>query len=200
MLKIDIYEDYNDHDFTEINKYKSFTQTNSRIIAVQDKLTKAGPYAYFGTLSFQYDLAQWYAISVASIHWRKVQKQILGKYWIKKKITPMTGLLVMETHPIRNKRTTREFSTCHFHHLIDHHPKLPEDRYEAAAQLDYVFAKAAKGLTHKNKRWQLVSKYGTKVLPVESSRDICGYAAKEAWSYQWNWSDRVRYLCKDGAV
>jgi hypothetical protein len=200
MLKIDIYDDYNDHDFTEISKYKSFTQTNSRIIAVQDKLAKAGPYTYFGTLSFQYDLAQWYAISVASTHWRKVQKQILGKNWIKKKIAPMTGLLAMETHPIFNKRTTQVFSTCHFHHLIHHHPKLPEDRFEAAAELDYVFAKVAKGLTHKNKRWQLVSKYGTKVLPVKSSRDICGYAAKEAWDYQWNWSDRVRYLCRDGAV
>lgn len=200
MFKDDINDDDNDHDFTEIGKYTGFNQTNPRIILVQTKLAGMGPFPFFGTLSFQYDLTPEYAFDIASTHWRKVQKQILGRSWIKKKIAPMTGLLVMETHPIYNKRTTRQFSTCHFHHLIHHHPKLPKDGFKAAADLDYVFAKAANGLTHKNKRWQLVSKYGTKVLPVECTTAICGYVAKEAWDYQWNWSDRVRYLCKDGAV
>jgi hypothetical protein len=200
MLKSELIDDYNDHNFDEIKYYEVFEQTNPRVISVQKKLIEMGPYPYFGTLSFQYDLRPKYALEVASLHWRKVQKRILGRNWIKKGMAPMTGLLVLETHPIYNKKTTQRISSCHVHHLIHDHPKLARERFQAAAELDHVFAEVARGLTHKNKRWQLVSKYGTKVLPVHSSSAICGYVAKEAWDWEWSFTDRVRYLCKDGAV
>ncbi|GGA16475.1 hypothetical protein [Dyella nitratireducens] len=190
---------YYDHDYEDIRRYQDYEQINPRIIKIQKQLIK-NDIAYFGTLSFQYDIEPCEARRVASIHWRKVQKYVLGRNWIKKGVPPLTGLLVMETHPIYNKMTTQKFSGCHFHHLIYSHPKLPDNQYMAAAELNQAFAHAARGLTHKNKRWQLVSRYGTRVLSVENIVGICGYAAKEAWHFQWKWEDRISYLCKDGVV
>jgi len=190
---------YYDHDYEEIRRYQEYVQVNPRIIKVQKKLIRKD-IAYFGTLSFQYDITPCEALRVASIHWRRVQKCVLGRNWIKKGIPPLTGVLVMETHPIYNKMTTQKFSGCHFHHLIYSHPNFCDNQFVAAAELNQAFAKAARGLTHKNKRWQLVSRYGTKVLSVENIAGICGYAAKEAWHFQWKWEDRISYLCKDGVV
>ncbi|MBE1162800.1 hypothetical protein [Dyella acidiphila] len=202
--KLEYYNDahFYDHDYGEINRYKNFIQVNPNIIKVQEKLAriKPVPYSYFGTLSFQYDLRPDEATKVASTHWRKVQKHSLGRNWIKKGMEPLTGLIVMERHPIYNKKTTQIFSTCHFHHLIYDHPALGKNKLAAAYELDSAFAEAACGLTHKNKRWQLVSRYGTRVLPVYDTMQICGYVAKEAWHYTWEWSDRIGYLCKDGVV
>jgi hypothetical protein len=208
-MNIENFESYNeiycdddiyDHNYKEMDGYNNFVQTNQKIINVQKKLAKSGEVFYFGTLSFQYDLKPDEAIRAASVHWRRVQKHALGRNWIKKGIAPLTGLIVMETHPIFNKMTTRRFSSCHFHHLIYSHPKLDRNKLVAASGLDRVFLEAARGLTHKNKRWQLVSRHGTRVLPVYDTMQICGYVAKEAWHYEWEWDNRVRYLCRDGVI
>ncbi|WP_243038729.1 hypothetical protein [Dyella sedimenti] len=176
-----------------------FQQTDPKIIKARDGLLSAGPYRNWGTLTFQYELSDKHAKQFASDHWRKTQRELLGRNWISKGIQPLTGLVIMEKAMIF-ARTTREFGSCHFHYLIHDHPALDRDNNRAAAQLETAFVAAARTLTHRNRRWQLVSKHGAVVDPVWDQAGICGYVAKEAASRNWKWHDRVRFLCQDGAI
>lgn len=176
-----------------------FQQTDPKIIKMRDRLLSAGPYRNWGTLTFQYELQDNHAKRFASDHWRKTQRELLGRNWIDRGIQQLTGLVIMEKAMIF-ARTTREFGSCHFHYLIHDHPALDRDDNRAAAQLEAAFVAAARSLTHKNRRWQLVSKHGAVIDPVWDQVGICGYVAKEAASRSWQWSDRVRFLCQDGAI
>ncbi|ULU23168.1 hypothetical protein [Dyella terrae] len=168
-------------------------------VQVRKLLESYGPYRFFLTLSFNYELSDHEGQEALAKLWRRLMKKVLGKRWISKGVKPMTGVAVLEKAQIF-AQSTREFGSCHFHLLVHHHPHLSEDDLIASITLLLAFADAAKQLTHKNRRWQLVSKHGVslKIIGPGESPSFVKYVAKEALRHGWKWDERVFYLGKDG--
>lgn len=163
-------------------------------------LDSAGPYRAFATLTFNEFINERAAWSIASKHWRKVERELLGRNWIEKEIPQMTGLVVLE-HAAVAKNIKNPLASCHFHYLIHDHPKLSRDDNSAVRELSQAFVVAARQLTHKNRRSQVTSKNGTDVQLVTNQWRLCQYVSKEATRTPWFWnSRRIRFLCRDGAV
>lgn len=192
-----IYNETGEYD--DNDELQHVVLPNLKVIKVRDELLRAGPYRFFGTLTFQYNVTDRQAREFASKHWRKTQRELLGRNWIGRGVPHMTGITVMERAEIFN-HDTRQFSNFHFHYLIHDHPILDRDDARAEAQLEAAFIEAARSLTHKNRRWQLVSKHGASVSRIWDPAGACSYVSKEAWNPWWCWETRILYLCRDGAL
>ncbi|WP_109127026.1 hypothetical protein [Dyella sp. C11] len=168
-------------------------------VQIRKVLDGCGPYGFFLTLTFQYEISDEEGQQAIAKVWRRTMKKVLGRRWIKKGVNPMTGIAVMEKAQIFD-RSSREFGSCHYHLLVHDHPSLPRDALAAAAKLFLAFTDAAKQLTAPNRRRQLVSKHGVNVIAIGSGESpaFCKYVAKEVGLKNWRWDDRVFYLGKDG--
>jgi hypothetical protein len=165
-----------------------------------------GPYRFFATLSFEYELPYAKAIEYGSLHARRVTKHAIGKHWKWRGLAPLTGMVVLERAKLFH-RSTRKFGGYHFHYLIEDHPSLPRDDQAALKVMQDAFQKAAKRLVlkslkrkgRKSKDVKLVTKAnGTQVQLVYDLPGVCKYVSKEAWHWQWEWLDRVFYLGENG--
>lgn len=191
-------KDIDSHQAALADRYHLFQKTNPRVIDTADKILTAGPFKFFATQSFQYEIEDDYGRHVASTVWQRTHKLIFGKRWRRLGIPPMTGIAVMEKAQIF-ARSTRVFGTCHFHYLIHPHPLFCPYGHAVAIQLHDALSKAASSITN-TKGWHLVSKKGTDVSLIESEWATLKYLAKEAWNPTWRWDERVFYLCGDGLL
>lgn len=168
-------------------------------IEVRKRFDGYGPYRFFLTLTFRYELSDRDGQEALAKLWRRLMKKVLGKRWIRHGIEPMTGIAVLEKAQLF-AQTTREFGSCHFHLLVHDHPNLPRDDHSAVIKLWPAFVDAAMQLTHKNRRRQLASKHGLnlQVIRAGESRNVSKYVAKEALQSSWKWDERVFYLGKGG--
>ena len=178
---------------------KIFEQTSPKVISTIKDLLAGGPYRFWGTLTFQYELDEPKAKSELKKFWRKVQREVLKANWIEKGRPQMTGIAILE-HAFIFPHSRRRSGSCHFHFLLHDNPHFARNNARAEQQLTKAFQNAAAKLTHKNKRWQLTSRHGTGVAKVWNAKGICGYVAKEARHWWWEWDKQILFLCKDGAI
>lgn len=197
MLLIEYHKHDEEHD-DEAN-WVGHLPTWHEYVKVRKLFESYGPYRFFLTLSFNYEVSDEVGQEALARLLRRLMKKLLGRRWIRKGIKPLTGIAVLEKAQIF-AQSSREFGSCHFHLLIHQHPHLPEDDLLAAVAILQAAIDAAKQLTHKNRRRQLVGKHGLrlKVIGSGESPSFCKYVAKEAIQHGWKWDERVFYLGKDG--
>nr|WP_199044840.1 hypothetical protein [Dyella sp. ASV24] len=100
---------------------EGFALPHPKVIKVRNDLLQAGPYRFFGTLTFQYHVSEQQAREFASKHWRKTQRELLGRNWIGRSIPQMTGIAVMERAAI--------FITCMANLLLAGIPQEIRERW-----------------------------------------------------------------------
>jgi len=199
MMNTTGYKLLDEHEYADEAKFSGHLTTWQSYVLTRKQLESWGPYRFFMTLSFQYELSDKEGQEVLAKVWRRLMKKVLGKRWIKKGIKPLTGIVVLERAQLF-AQSTREFGSCHFHLLVHEHPRLPKNDIFAAIKLLQAFIDAAKQMTHPNRRWQLVSKHGVnlKVIRPGESASFAKYVAKEAVRHDWKWDERVFFLGKNG--
>lgn len=202
MLSINYY--YDDDQYCDVQhddeaKWFGHLPTWHDYVQVRKRFDGYGPYRFFLTLTFRYELSDTDGQEALAKLWRRFMKKVLGKRWIHLGIKPMTGIALLEKAQLF-AHTTREFGSCHFHLIVHDHPLLPRDDLLATMKMWPAFIDAAMQLTHKNRRWQLASKHGLdlKVIRPGESPKVSKYVAKEALRSNWKWDERVFYLGKGG--